>query len=158
MKVKERIERMEALIERYRDKLTDVNTVLDKTQNELAEAKSKLWEQREKIERLEQQDSQAELLLKKLLWQWLDEHSRKKVEHIVRFYHADMRIYLYYAMLEYVMSGTKMRFEKPVQQWHFRLFCEMVDECRFTVPSHSLLTRLWTKVGLLQRIENPEGE
>ena len=149
---------MTTLIERYRDKLTDVNTLLDKTQYELDEAKRTIREQREKIEQLEHRDSQDELLLKTLLWKWLDKDARQKVQLITRFYHTDMRIYLYYAMLDYVMTGQKVRFKKEVQQWHFRLFCEMIDECHFTVPSHTWLERLWIKVGLLKSIENTDEE
>ena len=158
MKIKERIERMNALIERYRDKLTDANTLLDKTRAELDQSKRTVWELQEKIKKMEHDDAQPEMLMKSLLWMWLDKNSRKKVEHIVRFYRADTRIYFYYAMLDYVMTGHKMRFEKPVQQWHFRLFCEMVDESRFTVPSHSWLIRLWEKVGLVKGIEKVKSE
>ncbi|MBO4673535.1 MAG: hypothetical protein J5616_04225 [Bacteroidaceae bacterium] len=155
MKIKERIERMDALIERYRDKLTDANTLLDKTRAELDQSKHTVWELQEKIKKMEHDDAQPEMLMKSLLWKWLDKDSRKKVEHIVRFYRADVRICFYYAMLDYVMTGHKMRFEKPVQQWHFRLFCDMVDDNHFTVPSHSWLIRLWEKVGLLRKIEEP---
>ena len=149
---------MADLIDRYRDKLVNVNNNLDKTQKELAKVKSQLSELQEKYDKIEHMDGQAEMLMKSLLWKWLDKDSHKRVEHFMRFHHADVRIHFYYAMLDYVMTGHKMRFEKPVQQWHFRLFCEMVDESRFTVPSHSWLIRLWEKVGLLTGIEKVKNE
>ena len=48
----------------------------------------------------------------------------------------------------------KAKLEKPVAQWHFRLFCEMLDDDRCTVPSHTLLVRLWKKVGLLKGLND----
>ena len=56
------------------------------------------------------------------------------------------------AMMTYAMTGNKAKLDKPVAQWHLRLFCEMMDEDRVTVPSHTLLKRLWIKIGQLKRM------
>ena len=58
------------------------------------------------------------------------------------------------AMMTYAVTGKKAKLEKPVAQWHFRLFCEMLDDDRCTVPSHTLLVRLWKKVGLLKGLND----
>ena len=100
-------------------------------------------------------------IIKKQLFRWLSKDTQKKVEHFLRFYHQEDRLTLLDAMMTYAMTGKKAKLEKPVAQWHFRLFCEMQDDDRCTVPSHTLLVRLWKKVGLLQGIsqeENVDGE
>ena len=89
-------------------------------------------------------------IIKKQLFKWLSNTSQQKVRHFLRFHHQEAQLDLLNAMMTYAVTGKKTKLERPVAQWHFRLFCEMLDEDRCTVPSHSLLVRLWEKVGLLK--------
>lgn len=94
----------------------------------------------------------AENIIRKHLYKWLSTGSQHKVENFLRFYHQEDRLELLDAMMAYAVTGKKRRLERAVAQWHFRLFCEMLDDDRYTVPSHTLLVRLWKKVGLFQSV------
>jgi hypothetical protein len=77
-----------------------------------------------------------------------------KVENIIRHYHPEDRIQLLGAMLEYIVTGKKTRFDRYVVTWHFAIFCELADEDAFSEQTHSYLARLWKKVGPFEKIDN----
>ncbi len=134
--------------------LYDAKVTLANTCTELKHTRQKLEEVRKDNQTLLPLCDKAENILRVLLEKWISKETRKKVALIIRFYHRNERLEMYYAMLQYVMTGRKTRFDKAVMQWHFRLFAEMVDEDRYTVPSNTLLKRLWRKVGLVEGIGN----
>ena len=93
-----------------------------------------------------------ELLAKGLLFRWLMEDTHRKVEQCIKYYRPEQRMEMINAMQTYVLTGKRTRFRKEVQNWHFRLFCELIDDDRYTVPAHALLKRLWEKIALLKSI------
>ena len=96
--------------------------------------------------------AQAEQLMRKLLFEWLPEETQQHVLRYMKYYYPEGRQEMYYAMLRYVIEGKKSRFKNGAAQWHFRLFCELIDDDRYSVPAHALLKRLWEKIGLLKSI------
>ncbi len=67
-------------------------------------------------------------MMVKLLELWLTEESRQQVEKTLEFYHPLDRAAMAYALLVYVMTGTKMKFKSAVASQHYKKFCQMLKE------------------------------
>ena len=147
---------LENELDRYIMRLKETTNVLNKTRNELTKNNRRLERLDNEFQKAKSVADESVKMIKKQLFRWLSKRSQHKVEHILHFYHQEDQIDLLDAMMTYAVTGKKAKLEKPVAQWHFRLFCEMLDDDRCTVPSHTLLIRLWKKVGLLQSISQEE--
>lgn len=77
-------------------------------------------------------------MLVKLLELWLTEESRKRVEKMLDFYHPLDRAAMAYALVVYMMTGTKMRFKNGAANQHFRLTIQMLkaDMPELTFAGH----------------------
>ena len=95
----------------------------------------------------------CEQLMQRLLFEWLTKEAKSKVRLYVKYYHPESRIEMYYAMLQYLMTGKKAKFKNGAAQWHFRLFCDLIDEVGYSDKAHQHLKMLWEKIGLLKRME-----
>ena len=135
---------LENELDRYIMRLKETTNVLNKTRNELTKNNRRLERLDNEFQKAKSVADESVKMIKKQLFRWLSKRSQHKVEHILHFYHQED------------VTGKKAKLERPVAQWHFRLFCEMLDDDRCTVPSHTLLVRLWKKVGLLQSISQEE--
>ena len=147
---------LENELDRYIMRLKETTNVLNKTRNELTKNNRRLERLDNEFQKAKSVADESVKMIKKQLFRWLSKRSQHKVEYILHFYHQEDQIDLLDAMMTYAVTGKKAKLEKPVAQWHFRLFCEMLDDDRCTVPSHTLLIRLWKKVGLLQSISQEE--
>ena len=67
-------------------------------------------------------------MMLKLLELWLTEESRKQVEKMLEFYHPLDRAAMAYALVVYVMTGTKMTFKSAMATQHYKKFCQMLKE------------------------------
>ena len=143
-------------LDRKRAELKEVKSILNKTRYELTKNNRRLERLDNECQEAKKVADMSVRIIKKQLFKLLSKRSQHKVELFISFYHQEDQMNLLDAMMSYVMTGKKTKFDRAVAQWHFRLFCEMVDDDRVTVPSHELLKRLWIKVGLLQRIEVDE--
>ena len=70
----------------------------------------------------------ATKMMVKLLELWLTEESRQQVEKMLAFYHPLDRAAMAYALVVYVMTGTKMTFKSVVATQHYKIFCKMLKE------------------------------
>ena len=70
----------------------------------------------------------ATKLMMKLLELWLTEESRKQVEKALEFYHPLDRAAMAYALVVYVMTGTKMTFKSAMAAQHYKTLCKMLKE------------------------------
>lgn len=147
---------LENLLERKRAELNEMSNMLNKTRNELTKNNRRMELMDNECQEAKRVADKSETILKKQLFKWLSKRSQHKVENILGFYHREEQMDLLDAMMSYAMTGKKAKLDKPVAQWHFRLFCEMIDDDRVTVPSHTLLKRLWVKIGLLKRMGDNE--
>lgn len=145
---------LENELDRYRMRLKETTDVLNKTRKELTKNNRRLERLDNEFQKAKSVADESVKMIKKQLFRWLSKRSQHKVEHILHFYHQEEQIDLLDAMMTYAVTGKKAKLEKPVAQWHFRLFCEMLDDDRCTVPSHTLLVRLWKKVGLLKGLND----
>ena len=144
---------LENLLERKRAELNEMSNMLTKTRRELTKNNRRMELLDNECHEAKRVADRSVTILKKQLFKWLSKRSQHKVENILSFYHQEEQMDLLDAMMTYTMTGNKTKLEKPVAQWHFRLFCEMMDEDRVTVPSHTLLKRLWLKIGLLKPLK-----
>ena len=70
----------------------------------------------------------ATKMMVKLLELWLTPESREKVEEILGYYHPLDRAALAYALVVYMMTGTKMKFKSAVASQHYKICCQMLKE------------------------------
>ena len=72
--------------------------------------------------------SMASKLMIKLLGLWLTQENRDKVERMLEFYHPLDRAAMAYALIVFVMTGTKMTFKSAMAKQHFKTICQMMKE------------------------------
>ena len=72
--------------------------------------------------------SLASKMMVKLLELWLTPESREKVEEILGYYHPLDRAAMAYALVVYMMTGTKMKFKSAVAGQHYKICCQMLKE------------------------------
>ena len=70
----------------------------------------------------------ATKMMTKLLELWLTPASREEVEKVLEYYHPLDRAAMAYALVVYVMTGTKMTFKSAVATQHYKSFCKMLKE------------------------------
>ena len=72
--------------------------------------------------------SMASKMMVKLLELWLTEDSRERIEQMLEYYHPLDRAAMAYALVVYVMTGTKMTFKSAVATQHFKTISKMLKE------------------------------
>ena len=70
----------------------------------------------------------ATKMMVKLLELWMTQESRQQVEKMLEFYHPLDRAAMAYALVVYVMTGTKMTFKSFVAKQHYKKFCQMLKD------------------------------
>ena len=70
----------------------------------------------------------ATKMMVKLLELWLTLESREKVAKMLEYYHPLDRAAMAYALVVYVMTGTKMTFKSAVANQHFKVISKMLKE------------------------------
>jgi len=70
----------------------------------------------------------ATKMMVKLLELWLTQENREKVAKMLEYYHPLDRAAMAYALVVYVMTGTKMSFKSAVATRHFKTICQMLKE------------------------------
>lgn len=70
----------------------------------------------------------ATKMMMKLLELWMTQDSREHVEKILEYYHPLDRSAMAYALVVYVMTGTKMTFKSAMASQHYKTICQMLKE------------------------------
>ena len=70
----------------------------------------------------------ATKMMVKLLNLWLTQDSREQVEKMLEYYHPLDRAAMAYALVVYVMTGTKMTFKSAVANQHYKIMCKLLKE------------------------------
>ena len=70
----------------------------------------------------------ATKMMVKLLELWMTLESREKVAKMLEFSHPLDRAAMAYALVVYVMTGTKMTFKSAVANQHFKVISKMLKE------------------------------
>ncbi len=68
----------------------------------------------------------ATKMMVKLLELWLTQESREKVAKMLEYYHPLDRAAMAYALVVYVMAGTKMTFKSAMATQHFKTISQML--------------------------------
>ena len=68
----------------------------------------------------------ASKMMVKLLDLWLTPESREEVEKMLDFYHPLDRAAMAYALVVYMMTGTKMKFKSAVAIQHYKIMRQML--------------------------------
>ena len=68
----------------------------------------------------------ATKMMVKLLELWLTQESRDKVAKMLEYYHPLDRAAMAYALVVYVMTGTKMAFKSAMATQHFKTISQML--------------------------------
>ena len=68
----------------------------------------------------------ATKMMVKLLELWLTEESREQVESMLEFYHPVDRAAMAYALVVYMMTGTRMTFKSAVAIQHYKIMRQML--------------------------------
>ena len=70
----------------------------------------------------------ATKMMVKLLELWMTQDSRERVEKMLEYYHPLDRSAMAYALVVYVMTGTKMTFKSAMANQHYKTICKMLKE------------------------------
>ena len=70
----------------------------------------------------------ATKMMMKLLELWLTQDSREQVEKMLEYYHPLDRAAMAYALVVYLMTGTKMTFKSAVANQHYKIICKMLKD------------------------------
>lgn len=70
----------------------------------------------------------ATKMMVKLLELWLTQESRARVEQMLEYYHPLDRAAMAYALVVYVMTGTKMSFKSAVATQHYKIMCQLLKK------------------------------
>ena len=70
----------------------------------------------------------ATKMMVKLLELWLTQDSRERVEKMLEYYHPLDRAAMAYALVVYVMTGTKMTFKSAVATQHYKIMCQLLKK------------------------------
>ena len=70
----------------------------------------------------------ATKMMMKLLELWLTQNSREQIEKMLEYYHPLDRSAMAYALVVYVMTGTKMTFKNGMANQHYKTICKMMKE------------------------------
>ena len=70
----------------------------------------------------------ATKMMVKLLELWMTQDSRERVEKMLEYYHPLDRAAMAYALVVYVMTGTKMTFKSAVATQHYKIMCQLLKK------------------------------
>ena len=74
------------------------------------------------------EDRLSVTMMLKLLELWLTEANRLRLRKLLTYYHPVDQAAMAYALLVYVMTGTRMKFKNPETGIHFKQMTEAIKE------------------------------
>lgn len=128
-----------------KDELNVTKLQLNAISKDLRETKQLLHASVELQRKAEETATRCENSMTNFLSRWLTVKSMSRVRAILRWYYPAERVKMMDAVLTYLLFGKKLRQEREVENTHFKLICDMVDEDSITLPAHSLMVKLMQK-------------
>jgi len=138
---------------RTKDELDVTKKDLFAISKNLLETKQLLHASVELQGKAEETATRCEHSITTFLSRWLTVKSMSRLKAILRFYYPVERVKMIDAVLTYLLFGKKFRMESEVENTHFKLICEMIDEDCITLPAHSLMVKLMQKYGLNEELK-----
>ena len=93
-------------------------------------------------------------MMVKLLELWLTQDSRERVEKMLEYYHPLDRGAMAYALVVYVMTGTKMTFKSAVATQHYKTICKMLKEDMPELMFAGHMKYMVHKYGKIKKLKN----
>ena len=142
------------------DDLVRTKNELDVTKKELFSVSRDLRETKQLLHasvelqgKAEEAATRCEHSMTNFLSRWLTVKSMSRIRAILRFYYPVERVKMIDAVLTYLLFGKKFKLGSEVENTHFKLICDMVDEDSVTLPAHSLMVKLMQKYGLNEELK-----
>ena len=136
-------------LEEAQQELRTTQASLKVVSKELRDTKNLLHAAVELKIKAEETTNLCESVLNEFVARWLTKENQTRMAQMLKFYYPEQRIKIMGALLTYLIFGKKKRLEREVEQTHFQLMCEKIDEDAITLPAHSLMVRLMQKYGTL---------
>ena len=84
----------------------------------------------------------SEIMMVRLVKMWLSDANKQQLDRVLHYYHPLDRAAMCYALLVFLLTGTKIHFRKPMPEQHFRTLCKAIEADMPQLPfaSHLLYT------------------
>lgn len=136
-----------------RNELHATKNELRQTQRTLYLTEDKLKDTLEKIRMMKQATDDTVSILREYLFLWLTQMNQFRVKRMLRFYNKEQQVWMMSALLRYVVFGEKTVFTREVERWHFKIICGQIEEDAISMPTHSMMVRLFLKYDLFASLD-----
>ena len=140
-----------------RNELHATKNELRQTQRTLLLTNDKLKDALWKIGMMKRATDNTVTILRNYLFLWLTPMNQFRVKRMLRFYDKEQQVRMMSALLSYVIFGEKTTFSREVERWHFKIICDQIAEDAISLPTHTLMVKLFLKYGLFTKIEAREA-
>jgi len=140
-----------------RNELHATKNELRQTQRTLYLTTDKLKEALEKIGMMKRATDNTVSILRDYLFLWLTPMNQFRVKRMLRFYDKEQQVRMMSTLLGYIIFGEKPEFTREVERWHFKIICSQIEEDAISLPSHTMMVKLFMKYGLFTKIEEREA-
>ena len=136
-----------------RNELHATKNELRQTQRTLLLTDDKLKDALAKIGMMKRATDDTVSLLRDYLFLWLTPMNQFRVKRMLRFYDKEQQVRMMSALLGFVMFGEKTVFYREVERWHFHIICSQIEEDAISLPTHTMMVKLFMKYGMFTKIE-----
>ena len=133
-----------------RNELHATKNDLRQTQRTLLLTADKLKDAQAKISMMKQATDDTVCILREYLFLWLTPMNQFRVKRMLRFYNKQQQVRMMSALLSYVIFGEKTVFTREVERWHFKIIISQIDEDAISLPTHTMMVKLFRKYGLFE--------
>lgn len=140
-----------------RNELHATKNELRQTQRTLYLTTDKLKDALEKIGMMKRATDNTVGILREYLFLWLTPMNQFRVKRMLRFYDKEQQVMMMKALLGFVVFGEKTEFTREVERWHFRIICGQIEEDAISLPTHTLMVKLFRKYGLFVKAQETEN-
>ena len=133
-----------------RNELHATKNDLRQTQRTLLLTADKLKDAQAKISMMKQATDDTVCILREYLFLWLTPMNQFRVKRMLRFYNKQQQVRMMSALLSYVIFGEKTVFTREVERWHFKIIISQIDEDAISLPTHTMMVKLFKKYGLFE--------
>ena len=133
-----------------RNELHATKNDLRQTQRTLLLTADKLKDAQAKLSMMKQATDDTVCILREYLFLWLTPMNQFRVKRMLRFYNKQQQVRMMSALLSYVIFGEKTVFTREVERWHFKIIISQIDEDAISLPTHTMMVKLFKKYGLFE--------
>jgi hypothetical protein len=90
--------------------------------------------------------------LRDYLWNWLTKNNREVVKRALKYYEPEGQMRLMIAVFNYLIFDKKFKALDAMEQRHFDVIVERIDQDAITIPVHSMIMGLLKKYGPVKEL------